>query len=133
MNEIETLPWTVACQALLSMEFSRQGSWSGLPFPSPGGLPDGGIEPGSPALQADSLPSEPLGKPRRTIGKIDKIKGCLLKKDRIYTFRYIKRKREDPSKIRNERGSITTEQRKTKLKEAVNNYINANALFLTTL
>ena len=51
------IPWTVACQAPLSMEFSRQEYWSGLPFPSPGDLPDPGIEPGSPALQADSLPS----------------------------------------------------------------------------
>ena len=49
-------PWTVSPQASLSMEFSRQGYWSGLPFPSPGDLPDPGIEPGSPALQADSLP-----------------------------------------------------------------------------
>ena len=49
-------PWTVAPQASLSMEFSRQGYWSGLPFPPPGDLPDPGIEPGSPALQADSLP-----------------------------------------------------------------------------
>ena len=51
-------PWTVACQAPLSMGFSRQEYWSGLPFPSPGDLPDPGIEPGSPALQADSLPTE---------------------------------------------------------------------------
>ena len=50
-------PWTVACQALLSMGFSRQ-YWSGLPFPSPGDLPDPRIESGSPALQADSLPTE---------------------------------------------------------------------------
>ena len=50
--------WTVAYQAPLSMGFSRQEYWSGLPFPSPGGLPDPGIEPGSPALQADSLPTE---------------------------------------------------------------------------
>ena len=47
-------PWTVACQAPLSTGFSRQAYWSGLPFPSPGDLPDPGIEPGSPALQADS-------------------------------------------------------------------------------
>ena len=46
-------PWTVAHQAPLSMEFSRQEYWSGLPFPFPGDLPDPGIEPGSPALQAD--------------------------------------------------------------------------------
>ena len=45
------------------MEFSRQEYWSGLPFPSPGDLPEAGIEPGSPALQADSLPSETPGKP----------------------------------------------------------------------
>ena len=51
--------WTVAYQAPLSVGFSRQECWSGLPFPSPGDLPDPGIEPGSPALQADALPSEP--------------------------------------------------------------------------
>ena len=45
------------------MGFSRQGYWNGLPFPSPGDLPDPGIEPGSPTLQADALPSEPPGKP----------------------------------------------------------------------
>ena len=55
-------PWTVAQQAPLSMGFSRQEYWSGLPFPSPGDLPDPGIEPGSPALQADVLTSEPPGK-----------------------------------------------------------------------
>ena len=55
-------PWTVARQAPLSMGFSRQESWSGLPFPSPGDLPDPGIEPRSPALQADSSPTEPPGK-----------------------------------------------------------------------
>ena len=53
-------PWTVDCQPPLS---SRQGYWSGLPFPSPGDLPDPGIEPGSPALPAEALPSELLGKP----------------------------------------------------------------------
>ena len=52
-------PWTVAHQAPLSMGFSRQEYWSGLPTPSPEDLPDSGIEPGSPALQADALPSEP--------------------------------------------------------------------------
>ena len=52
-------PCTVAYQALLSMRFSRQEYWSGLPFPSPGHLPDPGIEPESPALQTDTLPSEP--------------------------------------------------------------------------
>ena len=55
-------PWTVAHQAPLSMGFSRQEYWSGLPFPSPGDLPNPGIERGSPALQADALTSEPPGK-----------------------------------------------------------------------
>ena len=56
-------PWTIAHQAPVSMEFSRQEYWSGLPFPSPGDLPDPGIEPGSPTLEADALPSEPQGSP----------------------------------------------------------------------
>ena len=65
-------PWTVASQAPLSMEFSWQEYWSGLPCPSPGDLPDPGILPGSPALQADALPSELLGKSIHSIqtGKI---------------------------------------------------------------
>ena len=54
--------WTVAQQAPLSVGFSRQEYWSGLPFPSPRDLPDPGIEPGSPALEADALTSEPPGK-----------------------------------------------------------------------
>ena len=48
-------PWTVAHQAPRSMEFARQAYWSGMPFPSPGDLPDPGIEPGSPVLQKDSF------------------------------------------------------------------------------
>ena len=52
------IPWTVAYQAPPSMEFSRQDYWSGLPFLSPGDLPNLGIEPRSPTLQADALPSE---------------------------------------------------------------------------
>ena len=56
-------PWTVAYQASLSMGFSRQEYWNGLPFLSPGDLPDPGIEPRSPALQADALTSAPPGKP----------------------------------------------------------------------
>ena len=55
--------WTVAHQAPLSMGFSRYEYWSGLPFSSPGDLPNPEIEPRSPALQADSLLPEPLGKP----------------------------------------------------------------------
>ena len=55
-------PWTAAYQAPPSMGFSRQECWSGLPFPSPGDLPDSGIKPGSPTLQADTLPSEPQGR-----------------------------------------------------------------------
>ena len=56
-------PWTVACQAPLSMGFPSQEHWSGLPFPSPRDLLDPGIELGSPALQANCLPAEPPGKP----------------------------------------------------------------------
>ena len=57
-------PWTVARHAPLSMEFSRQEYWSGLPFPSPGDRPDSRIKPKSPTLQADFLLSEPSGKLR---------------------------------------------------------------------
>ena len=59
-------PWTVACQASLSMGFPREEYWSGLPYPPPGDLPDPGIEPESlafPKLQADSLPLSHLGRP----------------------------------------------------------------------
>ena len=56
-------PWTVAHQVPLSMGFSRQEYWSGFPFPSPGDLPNPGIEPRSATLQADALTSAPPGKP----------------------------------------------------------------------
>ena len=69
-------PWTVARQAPLSMGFSRQEYWSGLPFPSPGHLPDPGIEPRSPALEADALTSEPPGKPICPLEWI-KLRQCL--------------------------------------------------------
>ena len=63
-------PRTVAYQALPSAGFSRQEYWSRLPFPSPGDLPDPGIEPGSAALQVDSLPSEPPGKTSDMKGQV---------------------------------------------------------------
>ena len=66
-------PWTVTYQAPPSMEFSRQEYWSGLPFPSPGDLPDPEIEPRSPALQANALTSEPPGKPRPSRYDLNKI------------------------------------------------------------
>ena len=70
MSEVKSLshvrlvatPWTVAYQAPPFMGFSRQEYWSGLPLPSPGDFPDPGIEPRSPALRVDALPSEPPGK-----------------------------------------------------------------------
>ena len=62
MSDSPVMPWTVVCQAPLSMGFSRQECWSGLPFPSPGDLPDPGIEFRSPALKMYSLPTEPPGK-----------------------------------------------------------------------
>ena len=67
-------PWTVAYQAPLSMGFSRQEYWSGLPFPSPGEFPDPGIEPGFPALEADALISEPQGKPTKWIRVLVSVK-----------------------------------------------------------
>ena len=60
--QLFSTPWTVAYHTPPSMGFSKQEYWSGLPFPSPGDLPNPGIEPGSPVLQADALPSEPPGK-----------------------------------------------------------------------
>ena len=66
-------PWTAAYQAPLSLGFSRREYWSGLPFPSPGELPNPRIEPRFPALQADSLPSEPTGKPYNGIHEYLKI------------------------------------------------------------
>ena len=63
MSESFAGPWTVARQAPLSMEFSRQEYWSVLPFPSPGNLPDPEIEPISPALAARFFTTEPPGKP----------------------------------------------------------------------
>ena len=64
-GQLFATPWTIAQQAPLLMEFSRQEYWSGLPFPAPGDLPHQGIEPlslASPALVVDSLPAEPEGK-----------------------------------------------------------------------
>ena len=79
-------PRTVAYQAPPSMEFSRQEYWSGLPFPSPGDLPNPGIEPGSPALEADALTSEPPGKPNiylyKSLNKKQESFGILFALDR---------------------------------------------------
>ena len=61
--QLFAMTWTVACQTPLSMEFPKQEYWNGLPCPFPGDLPDPGFKPRSPALQADSLPSEPPRKP----------------------------------------------------------------------
>ena len=64
--QLSVVLWTAACQAPLSLRFSRQEYWSGLPFPSPGDLLNPGIEPRSPALQEDSLPFELPRKPNLT-------------------------------------------------------------------
>ena len=69
-------PRTVARQAPLSMGFSRQEYWSGLPFPSPGDLPNPGIEPGSPALQADALSSESPGNQDNSYEKRLRMRDC---------------------------------------------------------
>ena len=75
--------WTVAYQAPPSMGFSRQEYWSGLPFPSPGDLPNSGIKPGSPALQADALTSEPPGK-HNTCFKVYEKWPIIIEKDDQY-------------------------------------------------
>ena len=64
-------PWTVAPQAPLSMEFSRQEPGTGLPFLSPGNFPDPGIEPSSPALAGGFFTTEPPGKPDRCLTAVD--------------------------------------------------------------
>ena len=64
-------PWTVALQAPVSMGFSRQEYWNGLPLPSSGDLPDPGIKPLSPALQADSLPLSHLGSPQKLLWSLE--------------------------------------------------------------
>ena len=66
------VPWTVACQASLSMEFVRQEYWSGLLFPPPGNFPDPGIKPTFPALQADSLVLSHKGSPFKQWRKLEK-------------------------------------------------------------
>ena len=71
-------PWTVAYQASQSMEFSRQEYWNGLLFPSPWDLPNPGIKPGSPALQADTLLSEPPGKPNPSYKQAKKKKNHVI-------------------------------------------------------
>ena len=79
-------PWTVVRQVPLSMEFSKQEYLSGFPFPSPGDLFDSGMEPGFPTFQADSLPSEPPGKPKLFINKFYKYSYC---KFINYKYRYL--------------------------------------------
>ena len=72
-------PWTVARQAPLSVGFPRQESWSGLPCPAPGDLPNSGIGPRSPTPQVDSLPSESPGKPKNTaVGSLSLLQGIFL-------------------------------------------------------
>ena len=75
------------CQAPLSMEFFRQEYWSGFPFPSPGDLPDPGIEPRSPALQADVLPSEPPGKPQAWDYLREQFQTSMLEFNTVKSFR----------------------------------------------
>ena len=77
------IPRTVACQAPLSMGFSRQEYWSGLPFPSfSGHLLDPGIEPGSSTLQADSLPTELRGKPHLALAQANHVDHISYKGDK---------------------------------------------------
>ena len=73
------ISWTVACQTPLSMEFSRKEYWDGVPCPPPGDIPNPGIKPRSPALQANSLLSESPGKPKNTgVGSLSLLQGIFL-------------------------------------------------------
>ena len=81
--------WTVAHQAPPSMGFSRQEYWSGLPFPSPGDLPDPGIESRSPTLRADSLPSKPPGNPYMCVCVCVYIYMCIYICLNIYMYIYL--------------------------------------------
>ena len=67
MSNSFAMPWTVSRQRPLSMGFPRHEDWSGLPFPSPGDLPDPGIEPASPTMQANSLPLNHQGSPEKVL------------------------------------------------------------------
>ena len=78
-------PWTVAHQPSLSMELSKQEYWSGLPFPSPGDPPDPEIEPGSPALRADSLPSKLPGKPHKRAYNKNKNRGVFCTQKQVHS------------------------------------------------
>ena len=80
--------WTVAYQASLSVGFSRQEYWSGLPFPSPGDLPNPGIEPRSPTLAADALTSEPPGKPYSKV-PLKKEKEIMVMRDICFSFHFV--------------------------------------------
>ena len=76
-------PLTVAHQALLSMGFPRQEYWSGLPFSSPGDLPDLEMKPRSPALQVDFLPSEPPGKPMLGGNQMQRLRGTNMEGEKV--------------------------------------------------
>ena len=96
--------WTVALQAPLSMEFSRQEYWSGLPCPSPGDPSNPGIEPGSPALQADSLPFEPPGKPQPD--RQAEVKSWRTLKNIIKSSELILREQEVLGRFKQENGTV---------------------------
>ena len=87
-------PWTVVHEASLSMGFSRQEQWSGLPFPSPRDLPDPGIKPESPALQADSLLTELWGKPSHDMREASPILSTInvtpsRNSEKVFTLEYL--------------------------------------------
>ena len=86
MSDSFATPWTVAHQAPLSMGFPQQEYWSGLPFPSPGDLPNPGIDPGSLAWQLDSLPLSLHGSPQIMYIDIDIIGISLTRNKRLYIF-----------------------------------------------
>ena len=99
MSDSFATPWTVAHQAPLSIEFSRQGYWSGLPLPPPGDLPDRGIKPASPELAGRFFTPEP----HQQVGTLQRVfffRGCHLKISAIKLYNWLSPVRDDcPTKV----------------------------------
>ena len=113
-------PRTIARQAPLSMGFPKQEYWSGLPFPSPRDLPNPGIELISPALQADSLPSEPLGKPNTGVGNQSLLQGIFLTQELNPCLLHCRRKpRRGDGMVVNSDAFITRWRMKTSPNSAI--------------
>ena len=117
-------PWTVAYQFPQSMEFSRQEYWSGLPFPSPGDLPNPGIKPRSSTLQADCLPSELPEKPLVRIKNARPIFFLSLQfSTQWYVYLYIFKEKKIPKKTKNCKTKQQTNKTKTNQRNKKADYV----------